>query len=425
MKTILRIHVLILFLLLFMSFGCSKQNPALNAVLHPVDGRQNEMANYPHPVTWKNQHIDIMSKNNLEVTCLQCHKNNLGAPLKVSCAIQCHHADSETLPPKTPPTPVVNKCTICHSAVTDNKFGHFPANAGLCTTCHTVSAKHLNENGNDPVKTKATANDCYTCHMRKDNEANVHPALLDESSCVTCHNPHGGNQRFFLQDYSKDKNVTIKAMCTQCHTTNLDEMSSKHGAIENERSCLNCHNPHSSKHEKILKMPAKDLCLSCHDKTMQATLGGARVIPNIKEKVMSAKKSMGSCTDCHNPHGTKFNRLLVDNYSLENYNQYPQPAGQPDPYALCATCHYVEGTLSKDDLSGTQFKTATKNLHWKHVVEETKSCRVCHDPHGSTQESFIRESFKMNDQDIPVKFTKTANGGSCVTCHTLKSYERE
>jgi predicted CXXCH cytochrome family protein len=407
------------------SLSCSKQNDALGLTVKDNSGYQENQATYPHPVAWKNQHMDFMSKNKAEASCVQCHSKTLGAPLKVSCAMQCHHSDSEALPPKQTPIPVVNKCTTCHAAVTENKFAHYPANAGLCTTCHTVSDKHLNGQ-KDPVQTKTTAENCYTCHNRKDSETNIHPALQDDNSCITCHNPHGGKQRFFIQDFEK-KDISIQGLCTQCHGPDV-EMANKHGAVVNERSCLNCHNPHSSKNAKLLKLPTKDLCLSCHDKPIQATLSDSRIIPNIKEKVESSKKNMGSCTDCHSAHGSPFKRILIDNFSLENYNEYPAKAKAPNPYALCAQCHDVDSILNKDDTATTGFRSATKNLHWKHVVEETpgKSCRICHDPHGTKQEFFIKDSWKMNGHDINIKYTKTEKGGNCTfTCHDLRSYDRE
>lgn len=426
MKIKICVHIFILIFTTFLLASCSKQNDAL--ITNPEKGMQENMSVYPHPVTWKNQHIGFMASNKVEKSCLQCHEEKPGTPLQVSCAIQCHHTDSDNIPTKNAPSPVVNKCTTCHSEVTKNKFGHYPANAGLCTTCHEVSDKHL-AGEKDSVITKATANDCYRCHTRKDNEANVHSAIkTDENSCVTCHNPHGGNQRFFLRDLSNDKNVTVKALCTQCHTFDIDENAVKHGAVENQRSCLNCHNPHTSKNPKQLILPIKDLCLSCHDKPIQATLSDARIIPNIKAKVESSKKNMGSCTDCHMAHGSKFNRILIDNFSTSNYNEYPPKTGAPNPYALCAQCHDTDSLLNKDDTESTGFRTPVKNLHWKHVVEEQpgKSCKICHDPHGTKNDSFINDSWSMNGQAIGINYTKTQNGGSCtMTCHDTKTYSRQ
>lgn len=424
MKTTFCFHLFIWSIITLLTVSCSKQNDAL--VLRTTGGFQEDMAVYPHPVAWGNKHMGYMADNKVESSCLQCHQSQLGKPLVVSCATQCHRSESENIPAKEAPTPVANKCTTCHADVTKNKYGHYPVNAGVCTTCHTVSDKHL-AGEKDSATIKDTANDCYRCHTRKDTEANVHTALTSETSCVTCHDPHGGNQRFFLRDFSKNKDVTVKALCTQCHSFDIGENTVKHGAVEDPRSCLNCHNPHSSKNSKQLKQPVKEMCLSCHDRPIQATLSDSRIIPNIKAKVDSAKKTMGSCTDCHNAHGTNFNRILVENYSISNYNEYPPAENAPNPYALCIRCH-SDGLLNKDEVESTNFRTPVKNLHWKHVVEEKpgKSCKICHDPHGSKQDAFINETWSMNGEPIMIKYTKTETGGNCTfTCHDLRTYDRQ
>ncbi len=59
------------------------------------------------------------------------------------------------------------------------------------------------------------------------------------------------------------------------------------------------------------------------------------------------------------------------------------------------------------------------------MVEESKSCKICHDSHGSKNEVFISDSWSMNGQPIGINFTKTATGGNCtMTCHDLRTYNR-
>jgi predicted CXXCH cytochrome family protein len=224
---------------------------------------------------------------------------------------------------------------------------------------------------------------------------------------------------------SNDKDVTVKALCTQCHSFDMDAVAVKHGAVENQRSCLNCHNPHTSKNTKLLKLPVKDLCLSCHDKPIQATLSDARTIPNIKAKVDSTRSNMASCTYCHTAHGSSNSRILSMNFSTTNYNEYPAVGKAANPYALCMDCH--DGILDKDN-TDTNFRTPVKNLHWKHVVEEQpgKSCRICHDVHGTKNPFSINDSWSMNGTPIGINFTKTDNGGNCtMTCHDIRTYSRQ
>lgn len=419
--------------LLLLLLSCSKKNDTtLNA---EVSGVSNQVVLYPHSTVWKSEHISYMAGTKVaggEEKCIQCHQNNLGSPKIVNCTTKCHKVDDTTTVQPTPiPIPVPNKCIACHESVIKNKYAHYPANAGLCTTCHDVSEKHI-RGESDPVKTKTSANDCYRCHTRKDTETVVHGALKDADSCIQCHNPHGGSQRFFIQE------VSTKALCLNCHAGDISvDTKVKHGPAVDEKSCVNCHNPHSSKNEKLLRLPSKQLCLSCHDKEIPATLSDARVIPNIRAKIEdSAFKHtgavMGDCTTCHNPHGSDNNRILKANYSVSNYNEYP--GSGPNPYAMCFTCHDQNMLNEKDFKDNTGFRDENKNYHWSHVVDaggdqdktQGRSCRICHDPHGSNQEFHINESWNMNGNQINIKYTKTQNGGQCTySCHDLKTYTRE
>lgn len=363
-----------------------------------------------------------------EDKCIQCHQTKLGTPREVNCTTKCHKVESETSQPAPTPKPIPNKCMSCHESVIQNKFAHYPANAGLCNTCHQASDKHI-RGESDPVQTKDTANDCYRCHTRKDNGPVVHAALQFDQSCITCHNPHGGEQRFFI------KAESTKALCTMCHDVPV-EAQVKHGPAHDQKSCLNCHNPHSSTNEKLLKLPSKQLCLSCHDKEIPATLSDVRVIPNIKAKIEASSQhtavAMGDCTMCHNAHGSQYNRLLTSNYSVSKNNEYPGTG--ENPYALCFNCHNSEMLNEKDFKGNTGFRDEKKNYHWSHVVDaggaqdkkQGRSCSVCHDPHGSNQDFHINESWDMNGNQINIKYTKTEKGGKCTyTCHDLKSYTRD
>ena len=329
------------------------------------------------------------------------------------------------------PSETEKKCLECHQPIIQNKFSHFPAQAGLCSTCHTVSAKHL-EDGKDPVQTKDTAADCFRCHTQNDTGKVVHGALSYDQSCIACHNPHGGDKRFFI------KAESVKELCIMCHTApEGTDLKTKHGPVEDQRSCTNCHNPHSSDNDKMLKLPSKDLCLSCHDKEIQATISDTRIIPNIKKKVEEAASQhtgaiMGDCTTCHNPHGSKYNRILLSNYSISNYNNYS--AKGENPYALCFTCHDPNMLDQKNFVDKTGFRIKNKkNMHWEHVVNANgqdpslgRSCKICHDPHGSEQDFHINESWNMKGNQIDIKYTKTDNGGQCTfTCHDVKIYNRD
>ncbi|MEK7328413.1 MAG: cytochrome c3 family protein [Chloroflexota bacterium] len=99
-------------------------------------------------------------------------------------------------------------CLTCHSKLTaDARFVHGPVAVDDCTACHHFhGAPFPNQLLVDPVAT------CLNCHDREDLSGGDHhqsaPTPLsvgatrqadDQRSCVNCHNPHGGSDRFFLK----------------------------------------------------------------------------------------------------------------------------------------------------------------------------------------------------------------------------------
>ena len=99
-------------------------------------------------------------------------------------------------------------CLICHSKlIAEARFVHGPVAVDDCTACHHFhGAPFPNQLLVDPVAT------CLNCHDRVDLSVGDHhqsaPTPLsppsadqadDQRSCVECHNPHGGSDRFFLK----------------------------------------------------------------------------------------------------------------------------------------------------------------------------------------------------------------------------------
>ncbi|HAZ14232.1 MAG: hypothetical protein A2X86_10095 [Bdellovibrionales bacterium GWA2_49_15] len=419
--------------------GCSKQNIDQ---LDLENGLSAINAEFPHPKNWKGKHMSAIltrkSHNKLAMaldksssagsheSCIQCHKSLKGKPLNVSCATACHTRGPGGNPSHLP-KPGDSKCLPCHDKLVQNKFDHYPSGVGLCETCHTADTAHLaGEAGT--VTTNKKAENCYQCHFRQDTGAVLHGALKDDESCISCHNPHGSKNRYFLQE------ETTQALCNTCHSV-ATETVSKHAPAVQGKACLNCHNPHSAPNKKLLLKPSRELCLSCHDRPIRGTLNGNRMIPDIKAKVESASQhtgAQGACTDCHDAHASDYSRLLIDNYSTSIYNTYPQTT---NPYAVCFSCH-SDSMLKQTGFEGdTNFRDTAKgvNVHWFHVVDAAgntdktrgRSCKICHDPHGSPQAFNINSTWRMGERDIRIEYTQLSDGGQCAkTCHTARIYKR-
>jgi len=168
-----------------------------------------------------------------------------------------------------------------------------------------------------------------------------------------------------------------------------------------------------------------DLCFSCHDKPIEQN--GKKVM-DIKTKILSSKIlhgpiKQGDCSSCHNTHGSDYFRMLRKYFPPKFYAPY-----DPKNYGLCFNCHantLVE-TKATDTLTG--FRNGKQNLHYVHVHKKDKgrTCRACHDAHGTNNPRHIRDGVPFGGWSLPINFTKTESGGRCAPgCHQEFGYDRE
>ncbi|OGQ37284.1 MAG: hypothetical protein A3F16_08280 [Deltaproteobacteria bacterium RIFCSPHIGHO2_12_FULL_43_9] len=424
--------------------SCNNSNP------NP-DQSNSAGYSYPHADDWEVEHMAFLTSPTASINadtnrCSVCHSvmKKKSKAMTTTCAVKCH-SPSDGTDPKPLPKPISNECSSCHAKYFDpEQMGnlHYPSGVGLCRICHTPQPSHLDGTDKKGVTTETNAESCYRCHDRQDTMPKVHPALsLYDDSCILCHNPHGGNKRYFINAGSTAE------LCTQCHDIKLNNKSI-HGVIVTDKECVNCHTPHSGAFDKLLHVEPTSLCLSCHDKEIP-TSDGSRVIPNIKQKVTEmpfthSAITYGTCNDCHSPHSSEHNRLLVAEYSIENYNKH-----QKDTYALCFMCH--DDRMLKKGISTTETnfrndvakgvspsgdpKIDSFNLHWYHVVDASgdqnksrgRACRICHDPHGSSQMFNINPFWKIKQSPVQIVFSHHEDdlGGECTkTCHSTRIYRR-
>jgi predicted CXXCH cytochrome family protein len=131
----------------------------------------------------------------------------------------------------------------------------------------------------------------------------------------------------------------------------------------------------------------------------------------------------GDCAACHAPHGTQLHHLLKQAVPTEMYQSFDK-----SNFALCFGCHADTLADSKLTDSETNFRNGMFNLHYQHVnkLDKGRSCKVCHDPHASSQPRLISNKVPgFGRWGIPIRYTKTEVGGTCVVgCHKPKSYDR-
>lgn len=337
-------------------------------------------------------------------------------------------------------------CLKCHAQMAQRKWAHYPAVEALCEICHKAGSGHLASGDKRDVSSSGSQELCYQCHTRVGTQGEAHPVLASDDSCVYCHDPHGSDRRFFLPWETHE-------VCQQCHDVAPEDSKSSHSVIRAAgKACLHCHLPHSSEHKPLLVSERKNLCLSCHDQeiVVPRQQGDPRKIANIKKLVEmpvvhAPAKAENGCTQCHQPHASKFDRLFTRNFPLSDRNEHRAGGnGVPGTYDLCLSCHpnvlnkKITGpeTRFRKDALGWVFsgKIVRKNLHWFHVVDAGRdpdkengvSCRVCHDPHGTTQQRLIRSTWQFSPRRVKkIEFKATPMGGECGgACHTKRTYER-
>jgi len=356
-------------------------------------------------------------------SCIECHAESISS--KGSCllygdrmCVTCHE-----IPEKgggaglaEPSAPL---CFKCHAQDGFNgDYVHGPVAAGACITCHSPHG------GSDSTMVRIEGRQmCLTCHEDIETDlANAryrHPTSA--GGCTGCHSPHVSEYRYQLRELAP-------GVCSDCHENifdNLETAAVTHSPVREELACMNCHSPHVSEYDGLLLSDEMEICLQCHDEPIEV----GQYELELMGRLLSANPNhhgpvlFGQCSECHNPHSSTYFRLLTDAYPERQYMPFFE-----SNYVLCFRCH--EPALVKEERSDslTEFRDGDHNLHFVHVNKTSmgRTCRLCHDPHASSQSGHVRESVLFGTWDMPIEFKQTENGGSCAPgCHAEKSYDRQ
>jgi predicted CXXCH cytochrome family protein len=240
--------------------------------------------------------------------------------------------------------------------------------------------------------------DCLMCHEPLSKEKVVHAAL--QMGCPTCHSaidatdiPHKKTNKI-AKGLSSDQ----PDLCYDCHDKSMFSKKVIHPALG--MGCTSCHNPHSSKNNKLLVSEPPDLCYNCHDKTK---FNGKTVHPPVMG---------GMCTSCHSPHSSDTEKLLLSKPPALCFNCHDKTTFEqrkphmPVASGLCLTCHapHMSGNLAllvkpMFDLCTSCHKTQSSGTHvlagprGSHPIKQgtpdpsrtgrDMGCSSCHNPHGA------------------------------------------
>jgi DmsE family decaheme c-type cytochrome len=155
-----------------------------------------------------------------------------------------------------------------------------------CVNCHTIMKAVSRKN---QLKTAWEPDTCFQCH--KDRRAQMFrsshmPMREGKIVCSDCHNPHGSFTESLL------KKDSINDVCYTCHAEKRGPFLFEHAPVR--ENCANCHDPHGSINEYSLKLPRPRLCMECHN--LMAVADGLHHLEGGQGQ---------SCENCHTKiHGT-------------------------------------------------------------------------------------------------------------------------
>ncbi len=207
-------------------------------------------------------------------------------------------------------------CGSCHAEVVTAATadgGHSPA-ADDCLSCH-----RPHEADEPRLLSEPAGELCARCHDPGDEELiRTHlGADLGTLTCTGCHTPHGSDHPALLARYLHDP-VTmgcdtchdethdrfldeVNAICLMCHEEVGETAAAAavpHAAFE-MATCADCHNPHASSQERLVKAPGAGACTDCHDDQLA---GEGEVAHGVIDLL--------GCQACHEPHGGDQPKLL-------------------------------------------------------------------------------------------------------------------
>lgn len=280
----------------------------------------------------------------------------------------------------------------------------------LILVCAWVSAEpehHL------PDFSRQGADTCLGCHDDKKTMAifeTPHAVASDprtpfaQQQCESCHGPGGdhakrlrpGQERPAPMAFATGANLTAKQevdVCLSCHESR--ERTHWRGSVHERQdvSCVACHKVHAEHDPVMKKRTQAAICFDCHtEQRAQSVQASAHPI----------RQGQMGCTDCHQPHGSLTQAMLV----------------RPSLNETCFQCH--------SEKRGP--------FLWEHAPA-TENCASCHQPHGSNHPALLTRrapllcqechsraghpSIAPTGERLPAgRPSAMLLNGSCANCHS-------
>ncbi len=223
---------------------------------------------------------------------------------------------------------------------------------------------------NQSIDSLSTDAGCLDCHKDLTTRFKKH-TKVENKTCINCH------QLDMLTGATKHSTNTETNLCYSCHTDKIGQFAQDyiHGPVAGG-SCIICHEPHGSQFDKNLVNPQQILCFSCHDDLEE----------ELELRVVHNPFNTGQCTACHDPHSTSNKWVLIKNSE-----------------EVCLSCHNPDNKSMEWHAHPYNVKPKRKLKVNVDLNENGKlECISCHYPHASNSEHLLRI-----DEDF-----------TCIGCHT-------
>jgi DmsE family decaheme c-type cytochrome len=198
----------------------------------------------------------------------------------------------------TPVDVQTKTCLSCHAGgPRDHWLGSVHQRNGLsCSDCHNPMSKFSVEGSMAKMSISDTCAQCHKDIRLQFNRRSHMPLPEGQMSCDDCHNPHGTLTDPLL------KTNTVNETCYQCHAEKRGPFLFEHPPVR--ENCLNCHLPHGSNQLTLLVAPVPFLCQQCH--MMSAHAGALQGPQGLKNGSNPEPQLIGrGCLTCHaNIHGS-------------------------------------------------------------------------------------------------------------------------
>nr|WP_320050972.1 cytochrome c3 family protein [uncultured Desulfuromonas sp.] len=260
-------------------------------------------------------------------------------------------------------------CLSCHTQI-DEQPGkpHAPFAKGQCATCHLPHASDRRA-----LLKKDNSALCLSCHQASAALRKQHlNRSLERVDCLECHQPHKSQRISLLREtlhqpfadgecqscHARNNDLNL---CLSCHEDVLSSFNHQfsHRVVGNQvNGCFNCHSPHASRQQGLIKEAEGQACRQCHEGKFQR-----------REKSLYLHPGANTCVNCHQLHGSDLPAMRKkDNDSAcischERHSNFSHPMGDKalDPRngqpMNCISCHDpCNGTMFKYNLRGTSDK---------------------------------------------------------------------